>query len=298
MKTNITSTPSSRRAIATSTHQNHWLGVGFKGDYLRPLMADIAPLGWLEIHAENYMLSGGPQMAMLDEIAARYPISCHGVGLSIGGEDNLDKANLQRLKTLQDRLNPSLFSEHLAWSSHGGAFFNDLLPLPYTQDTLDRVVRHVDQLQQVLGRQILLENPSSYLCFESSTFSETEFLAEVSHRTGCGLLLDLNNVYISATNIGFSAEQYLADFPLQQVGEIHLAGHRRDTDENGELLLIDSHNQPVVDDVWELYAKIIGQLGPLPTLIEWDNDLPEWKVLYQDVLQASKQIRRAAQQAA
>ncbi len=279
--------------------ENQWLGIGFKADYLAPLMnEEKLPLGWLEIHAENYMLDGGPQMAMLDDIASRYPISCHGVGLSIGGEGGLDKAHLQRLKSLQDRLQPALFSEHLAWSSHGGEWFNDLLPLPYNQQTLDRVVTHVAQMQDTLGRMILLENPSSYLCFDNSTMGETEFLAAVSERTGCGLLLDLNNVFISATNIHFSAEEYLADFPLDRVGEIHLAGHRRDIDENGELLLIDSHSHPVVEDVWQLYASMIEKLGPLPTLIEWDNDLPAWDVLYSEVILASAQLERASKKAA
>ncbi|MGB0865180.1 MAG: DUF692 domain-containing protein [Granulosicoccaceae bacterium] len=284
--------------ISDQTRQNQWLGIGFKADYIEPLLSAAAPLGWLEIHAENYMLDGGPQMAILDEIAAKYPISCHGVGLSIGGESALDKAHLARLRALQDRLNPALFSEHLAWSSHGGHYFNDLLPLPYTQQTLQRVIEHVDQMQQALGRQILLENPSSYLCFEESTLSETDFLAAVSEASGCGLLLDVNNVFVSATNIGFSAQRYLADFPLSKVGEIHLAGHRQDTDENGELLLIDSHNAPVVDEVWQLYAEVIERLGPLPTLIEWDNDLPKWDVIYAEVRSASGVIERAVSEVA
>ena len=273
--------------LSEQIRENQWLGIGFKADYFEPLMGSATPLGWLEIHAENYMMAGGPQMAMLDDIASKYPISCHGVGLSIGGESALDTAHLQRLKSLQDRLQPALFSEHLAWSTHGGHFFNDLLPLPYTEPTLQRVVEHVDQMQQAIGRQILLENPSSYLCFEESTLSETEFLASVSERTGCGLLLDLNNVFISATNIGFSAQRYLSDFPLDKVGEIHLAGHRRDTDEQGNLLLIDSHNSPVVDDVWQLYAEVLERLGSLPTLIEWDNDLPPWDVLFSEVTLAT-----------
>ena len=284
--------------LSDQIRENQWLGIGFKAEYFEPLMGSTTPLGWLEIHAENYMMAGGPQMAMLDDIAAKYPISCHGVGLSIGGESALDKAHLQRLKSLQDRLQPALFSEHLAWSSHGGHFFNDLLPLPYTQPTLQRVVEHVDQMQQAIGRQILLENPSSYLCFEESTLSETEFLSAVSERTGCGLLLDLNNVFISANNIGFSAQRYLSDFPLDKVGEIHLAGHRRDTDEQGNLLLIDSHNSPVVDDVWQLYAEVLEQLGELPTLIEWDNDLPTWDVLFSEAKLATATLERVQRKVA
>lgn len=284
--------------LSDQIRENQWLGIGFKADYFEPLMGSATPLGWLEIHAENYMMAGGPQMAMLGDIASKYPISCHGVGLSIGGESALDAAHLQRLKSLQDRLQPALFSEHLAWSTHGGHFFNDLLPLPYTQPTLQRVVEHVDQMQQAIGRQILLENPSSYLCFEESTLSETEFLASVSERTGCGLLLDLNNVFISANNIGFSAQQYLSDFPLDKVGEIHLAGHRRDTDEQGNLLLIDSHNSPVVDDVWQLYAEVLERLGSLPTLIEWDNDLPTWDVLFSEVKLATATLENVQRKVA
>lgn len=279
-------------------HENEWLGIGFKADYLDPLMADRRPLGWLEIHAENYMLDGGPQMAMLEEIASRYPISCHGVGLSIGGEGALDIAHLKRLRVLQDRLQPALFSEHLAWSSHGGAYFNDLLPLPYTAETLQRVVDHVQQMQDALGRSILLENPSSYLCFEHSTLSETEFLQAVSERSGCGLLLDVNNVFVSATNIGYSAERYLDDFPVHKVGEIHLAGHEQDSDEQGGVLLIDSHNRPIIDDVWTLYERVMRQLGPLPTLIEWDSELPDWSVLLAEVQRASQCLRHSTQEVA
>lgn len=279
--------------------ENAWLGVGFKIDYLNDLMGPSKPLGWLEVHAENYMLDGGPQMAMLDDIASRYPISCHGVGLSIGGESALDKEHLQRLRVLQDRLQPAFFSEHLAWSTHEGRFFNDLLPLPYTQETLRRVVEHVDQMQQALGRQILIENPSSYLLFEGSVMGEAEFLTAVSEDSGCGLLLDVNNVFISANNLGFSVGQYIMDFPLHRVGEIHLAGFRRDVDEQGELLLIDSHSAPVADAVWRLYISVIERLGrAVPTLIEWDNDLPSWKVLFADVQSAATNMSHALKKVA
>jgi len=286
------------KKLAASNAENQWVGVGFKARYLDALMADDAPVGWLEIHAENFMVDGGPQMAMLDDIAGRYPISCHGVGLSIGGEAPLDQAHLARLKALQDRLNPALFSEHLAWSSHGGAFYNDLLPVPYTERTLQRVAAHVDTLQQAVGRQILLENPSSYLRFAESTLSETDFLAAVSDRTGCGLLLDVNNIFVSATNMGYSAAEFLQAFPVEQVGEVHLAGHEQDADEHGELLLIDSHNNPVVDDVWGLYDSLLSRIGTVPTLIEWDNDLPEWPVLLAEAQRAAAHLARAQRQVA
>jgi len=199
--------------------------------------------------------------------------------MSIGGPQPLDKAHLQRFKGLVDRYEPALVSEHLAWSTHGTTYFNDLLPLPYTAATLARVADHIDQVQEVLGRQLLLENPSTYLIFPESTISETVFIAELVRRTGCGLLLDVNNVFVSATNHGSAALAYLADFPLEHVGEIHLAGHAEQADDEGDLLLIDSHDRPVAEAVWELFDIAIGRCGPIPTLVEWDSDLPDWPLL-------------------
>lgn len=261
-------------------------GVGFKSQHLSDL-ADPGPVAWLEVHAENYMSEGGPRMAMLDDIASRFPLSVHGVGLSIGGESPLDRTHLARLRRLLDRVNPRSFSEHLAWSTHEGAYLNDLLPLPYTNATLSRVVQHVDEVQQALGRQMLLENPSSYLAFEESTWSETEFLAETARRTGCGMLLDINNVFISATNLQISAEVYLDAYPIGRVGEIHLGGHAEQQDAHGAPLLIDDHGAPVADRVWSLYARTIAQSGPCPTLIEWDNDVPPFATLRAEAARAS-----------
>jgi uncharacterized protein (UPF0276 family) len=196
--------------------------------------------------------------------------------MSIGGPQPLDKAHLQRFKALVGRYEPALVSEHLAWSTHGATYFNDLLPLPYTAATVTRVADHIDQVQEAVGRQLLLENPSTYLIFPESTMSETSFIAELVRRTGCGLLLDINNVFVSAANHGFAALDYLADFPLGHVGEIHLAGHTEQADDEGELLLIDNHDCPVADAVWKLFDVVISQCGPIPTLVEWDSDLPEW----------------------
>lgn len=267
-------------------------GVGYKPQHYSAIMADPGPVGWLEIHAENYMGDGGRPIAQLRHLATRFPISIHGVGLSIGGEGPLDPDHLARLKHLIGWLNPASFSEHLAWSTHDSHFYNDLLPLPYTTATLTRVADHIDQVQEVLGRRMLLENPSSYLAFAESTFSETDFLREVSTRTGCGLLLDVNNVFVSATNLQTAPLDYIADFPLDQVGEIHLGGHDEDADETGAPLLIDSHGKPVADPVWALLDETLARTGPRPVLIEWDNDVPDWPVLAAEAARADAALAR------
>jgi uncharacterized protein (UPF0276 family) len=254
-------------------------GTGYKPQHFAAIMADHGPVTWLEVHAENYMGAGGRPLAQLRHLAERFPISVHGVGLSIGGERPLDGDHLARLKALLGWLNPASFSEHLAWSTHEGAYFNDLLPLPYTPATLARVCDHVDQVQDVLGRRMLLENPSTYIAFAETEMDEVEFLTEIARRTGCGLLLDVNNVHVSGTNQNYDPLGYLDAFPLHLVGEIHLGGHDEDRDDHGQLLLIDSHGAPVVDPVWALYAHVIARGGPRPTLIEWDNDVPDWPVL-------------------
>lgn len=261
-------------------------GVGYKPQHFSAIMADAGPVGWLEIHAENYMGAGGRPLAQLRHLAERFPISVHGVGLSIGGEGPLDRDHLQRLKVLCDWLNPASFSEHLAWSTHDGAYLNDLLPLPYTPATLARVVAHVDEVQTVLGRRMLLENPSTYIAFAETAMEETAFLSEIARRTGCGLLLDVNNVYVSGTNQNYDPAAYLDAFPLHLVGEIHLGGHDIDSDDQGRPLLIDSHGAEVVDPVWALYARVIAKAGPRPTLIEWDNDVPDWPVLAAEAARA------------
>lgn len=265
-------------------------GVGYKPQHFNDIVADADPVGWLEIHAENYMGSGGRPLAQLRHLSERFPISVHGVGLSIGGEGALDSDHLARLKGLCDWLNPASFSEHLAWSTHDSHFLNDLLPLPYTSETLDRVATHIEQVQDVLGRRMLLENPSSYLAFAESDMSETEFLREVSRRTGCGLLLDVNNVFVSATNLGYSPQGYIDDYPLDHVGEIHLGGHDEDEDETGAPLLIDSHGREVVDPVWALLDYTLRKSGPKPLLIEWDTDVPDWPVLADEARRAANAL--------
>ena len=236
------------------------------------------------------MGDGGRQIAQLRHLAEHFPISVHGVGASIGGEARLDPEHLARLKKLVDWLNPASFSEHLAWSTHDSAFLNDLLPLPYTNDTLTRVTAHINEVQELLGRKMLLENPSSYLAFAESTWSEPDFIREVARRTGCGLLLDVNNVFISATNLEFEALDYLDAYPLELVEEIHLAGHDEDADELGRKLLIDSHGKPVDEPVWALFDHVIARTGARPALIEWDNDVPEWDVLESEAARATAQM--------
>ncbi len=267
-------------------------GVGYKPQHFADIQAGDGPVKWLEIHAENYMGDGGRPLAQLRALAERFPISVHGVGLSIGGEGRLDPDHLARLKHLCDWLQPASFSEHLAWSTHGAEFLNDLLPLPYTAETLSRVADHIDEVQQTLGREMLLENPSSYLAFAESTMEETAFLAELARRTGCGLLLDVNNVFVSATNLGLSPTDYIDAYPLDAVGEIHLGGHDEDTDDAGRALLIDSHGAAVVDPVWALLDYVLDRSGPLPVLVEWDTDVPDWSILAAEADRAAAALDR------
>jgi hypothetical protein len=231
------------------------------------------------VHAENYMGDGGPPHRYLAAIRERYALSLHGVGLSIGGTDPLDKAHLGRLKRLVERYQPQSFSEHLAWSTHDGDYLNDLLPVPYTPQTLARVADHVDEVQQVLGRRMLLENPSTYVVFAESSIEETAFLDAVAERTGCGLLLDVNNVMVSSVNQGLDPYAYLDRFPLHRVGEIHLAGYDETVDDAGERLLIDAHGSRVRPDVFALFTHLIDKTGPLPVLVEWDNNVPDFATL-------------------
>jgi len=254
-------------------------GVGLKPEHFRDVLATRPDIGFFEVHAENYMVDGGPFHHHLGRIREHYALSLHGVGLSIGGEGPLDEAHLARLAALIDRYEPASFSEHLAWSSHGDAFLNDLLPVPFDRATLERVCAHIDRVQERLQRRMLLENPATYLEFEASTMSEAAFLREVLRRTGCGLLLDVNNAYVSCTNHGRDTLAYLGELPLGAVGQIHLAGFARDVDAAGAPLLIDSHGSPVDDAVWGLYASVIARLGPVPTLLERDHDVPSLATL-------------------
>tara|TARA_R110000868_G_scaffold335430_1_gene596284 strand:+ start:3516 stop:4409 length:894 start_codon:yes stop_codon:yes gene_type:complete len=252
-------------------------GLGLKPEHYRPALDEQAAGLWFEVHPENYMSAGGPRLAWLDAIRARTPLSLHGVGLSLGGLEPPDPAHLQRWKTLLDRYQPVRISEHLAWSVHSGTYFNDLLPTPMTRAALDRFCEHVDAMQSALGRSVLIENPSRYLPLREEV-PEAEFLAETVRRTGCGLLLDVNNLHVSAHNLGFDIETWLDTIPGSAVGEIHLAGHEADAELGGELL-IDTHGAPIADPVWSLYEAVIARLGPRPVLIERDNNIPAFAEL-------------------
>jgi uncharacterized protein (UPF0276 family) len=254
-------------------------GVALKPEHYRSILDATPDVGFFEVHAENYMGAGGPPHRYLAAIRERYPLSLHGVGLSIGTDQPLDRAHLARLKALVERYEPQLFSEHLAWSTHAGMFLNDLLPLPYTAATLGCVTRHINEVQETLGRRMLLENPSTYLTFAESSCAEADFIAEVVRRTGCGLLLDINNVFVASTNQGWNPRCYIDDFPLAAVEEIHLAGHTREADDKGRPLLIDTHDRLVDAAVWSLFAYAVARLGPIPTLVEWDAKIPAWEVL-------------------
>ena len=261
-------------------------GIGLRTAHLAALAEGAESPAWVEIHNETFLCEGGPRLALLDAVAARVPVSCHGVGLSLGSAGGLDAVHLEKLKRLFARVKPGLVSEHLAWSGEDGVYLNDLLPLPLTDDALQVVAANVDAAQQAFGRQILVENPSSYVKL-SHTMSEPEFLAHLVARTGCGVLLDITNVYVSAANMGFDAEAYLHGLPAEAIGEIHLAGHAA----RGQLL-IDAHNGAVSAAVWRLFAGMAGRIGARPTLIEWDAELPALSVLLQEAAAAQEVLDR------
>jgi uncharacterized protein len=272
-------------------------GAGLKPQHVDDVLRDARRLGFFEVHAENYMVAGGPFPHHLERIRAQFPLSLHGVALGLGGEEPLDRAHLARLAALVARFQPAAFSEHLAWSSHGGTFCNDLLPLPYDQVTLARVCAHVQQTQEHLRCRLLLENPSTYFEFEASALGEAQFLSEVVARTGCGLLLDVNNVHVACSNRGADAFAFVDALPLDAVGEIHLAGFARDTDAAGAPLLIDDHGSAVDAAVWALYEHVLARTGPIATLIEWDNAVPKWPALRDEALKAQRRLARCTQPA-
>lgn len=254
------------------------VGLGLKAPHYEDALACSATGLWFEVHAENYMVSGGPRLAWLEAIRREKPLSLHGVGLSLAGDATPDTEHLARLRALVDRYEPFLVSEHLAWSRHGGVYHPDLLPFPRTRRRLARIADNISRAQDVLGRSILIENPSLYVALQGHEMSETDFLAELVNATGCGLLLDVNNVHVTTNNLGGDARGYIDALPAQAVGEIHLAGNTVD-ERLGPALLIDTHDAPIVDAVWDLYAYALGRIGPRPTLIERDGNLPAFDVL-------------------
>ncbi len=258
---------------------NPTAGLSFKPVHLEQAIACPAAGLWFEVHAENYMVDGGPRLAMLEALRAEHPLSVHGVGLSLAGAAEPDRNHLARLKRLCDRFEPFLLSEHLAWSRHDDTCFPDLLPFPRTSEALRLIARNIDIVQAALGRRVLVENPSLYLELDGHEWSEVEFLRELVRRTGCGLLIDVSNVFVSACNLGFDAPDYLEALPHDAIGEIHLAGHSFDP-VHGEALLIDSHDAPVAEPVWDLYATLLDRCRTRPpTLIERDDNVPEFEML-------------------
>ncbi|MDP5293623.1 DUF692 domain-containing protein [Oceanimonas sp. CHS3-5] len=268
-------------------------GLGLKLQHADDILATRPELGFVEIHAENFMVDGGPRHHYLSRIREQFALSVHGVGLSLGGAEPLDETHLTRLARLVQRYQPEAVSEHIAWAGFGGRYANDLLPLPYTPASLQRLCDHVDRVQQVLGRPILLENPATYLRFAGSTLDEPDFIGEAVRRTGCGLLLDVNNVYVTAVNHGHDAEDYMKALPLERVGEVHLAGFDEQADDSGAPLLIDSHGSPVAGPVWALYQWLLARTGPLPTLLERDNNVPA----LDELLTETKHIKRLLNEA-
>jgi uncharacterized protein len=259
-------------------------GIGLRSAHVAEIMTRHLPVGFLEVHAENYM-STLPALTALASLRRDYPISLHGVGLSLGSAGALDARHLARFKALADTLEPAFVSEHLSWCGTAGIYLNDLLPLPYTEEALDLFCSHVDQVQDNLGRQLLVENPAAYLRFRHSTMGETEFLGAVVRRTGCGILCDINNLYVNAQNFGFDPIAYLEALPATVVAEIHLAGHHCN-EADGAPILIDDHGSPVAEPIWALYAEAIGRFGRVPTLIEWDTRLPPLAVLLAEAYRA------------
>lgn len=265
------------------------VGIGLRSQHYRDVLADKPKVGWFEVHSENYFGKGGAPLHYLEKIREDYPISLHGVGMSLGSVDILDVQHLEKLKGLIARIAPGLVSEHLSWSSFGGEFLNDLAPLPYTEESLRHMVDRISQVQDFLGRYILVENPSSYLEYDYSTLKEYDFLNELSRQTGCGILLDVNNVYVSCQNHGWDAAQYLQGIAADRVGEIHLAGHTANRVADKDIL-IDTHNQPVCTEVWALYQTALQVVGAKPTLIEWDTDVPALSVLVEEAKQAERKM--------
>ncbi len=266
------------------------VGVGFKTQHAEAIVNTRPDLGWLEVHPENYMVPGGPRHARLEAVREHYPLSLHGVALSLGGSEGLDREHLIALRALIDRYEPGLVSEHVAWSARDGVYFADLLPLPLNAETLDQLCSNIDEAQDFLGRQILIENPANYMTLPGSEIPEPEFFVTAARRTGCGLLVDVNNIQVSARNIGLEADAYVDALPADLIGEIHVAGHAED--EAGQGLLIDSHGGEVAADVWSLLERLIDRCWPKPVLVEWDTDVPSWPVLHGEVQKAQGYLSR------
>lgn len=273
-------------------------GIGLRTPHVDEVIATTPDVAWLEVHSENYLVAGGPRRRELERVRANYPLCCHSVGLSLGSSDGLDETHLAGLRALYDDFEPGLVSDHVAWTATGGHYLNDLLPLPYTEEALGVICRNVDHAQERLGRQMLVENPSSYMTFPVSSIPEAEFVAEIARRTGCGILLDVNNIYVSSTNLGIDPDAYLETIPREAVGEIHIAGHSRRDLADGEAvdgpapILIDDHSSAPNQPVWDLLDRALARFGPMPVLMEWDGDIPDLSVLLSVADQAQAALDR------
>ncbi len=267
-------------------------GVGLKPQHFETILNDQPDCGWFEVHPENYMGAGGPPHHFLTKIRNQYPLSLHGVGLSLGSADGINTAHLEALKTLIDRYQPGLVSEHLSWSRWQNVSLNDLLPLPYTDETLSVLCRNIDVTQNTLQRTLLIENPASYFQVKYSHIEEAEFLVTLAQNSGAGILLDVNNVFVSASNHGFDAKSYISRIPTELIGEIHLAGHATENID-GQAIRIDDHGSAICDDVWSLYEYTLARHGPVPTLIEWDTNVPDWPILFGQAQKAEAVLARS-----
>jgi uncharacterized protein (UPF0276 family) len=266
-------------------------GIGLRHPHVLEIIEQKPDIAWLEVHSENYLAAGGARMRQLEAIREDYPLSCHGVALSLGSSEGLDREHLSRLRDLFDRFDPGLVSDHVSWTTTGGAYLNDLLPLPYTGEALDVICRNVDQAQDAFGRRMLVENPSSYVTFHASTMPEWVFMAEIAARTGCGILLDVNNIYVSSRNHNFDARAYIDAIPAEAVGEVHIAGHTS-RDVGGGTILIDDHSSAPIGEVWDLLDHALARLGPVPVLMEWDGEIPALEVLTGVAEEAQRHLDR------
>ncbi|HVJ35746.1 MAG TPA: DUF692 domain-containing protein [Terriglobia bacterium] len=286
-------------AVESAARSYSRAAIGLRNPHLPEIVEAQSGLTWLEIHSENYLLPPtAPRSLALERVRNDLALSCHGVGLSLCSAEGLDHTHLQDLRRLYDRLQPFIVSEHLAWSATDGRYYNDLLPVPYSDEALDIACRNIDQAQQALGRRLLIENPSRYIDLPGSSWSEPAFLAEITRRTGCGLLFDVNNLHVSAHNLGFDAADYLSDLPIQAIGQFHVAGHSQRRlmapDGREDVLLIDDHGSAVPNEVWRLLETMLAATGPLPVLVEWDNQVPALAVLLAEAAKAQEFIDACA----
>lgn len=268
------------------------VGLALKADHYQTVLESLPKVGWFEIHSENFFADGGANLKLLEEVRSHYPMSFHGVGLSLGSADGLDSTHVEKLVRLVNRFEPGLVSEHVSWSNVDGQTMNDLLPIPYTQEAVEIISKNISTIQDTLKRQILVENPSTYLAFKHSEITEAEFMAQVAKQSGCGILLDINNLYVSEHNHGTDIDAYFESLPQDAIGEMHLAGHSECHTKNSQKILIDDHGSHVIEPVWQRYQQAIATIGSTPTLIEWDTNIPSFEALYAEGQKAQQYLNK------